>query len=105
MSNLVVWELVGPLLLELLVARGELEEARHLERERHRHPLVDAAEATLNRLLSPRGGLTCAELEVELREAMRRDPRGLRAVLSSVVDRYLAMKRTLRGRERLAWFS
>ena len=103
MSNLVVWELVGSLLLELLVARGEFEEARRLERERYRHPLVDMAEVTLNKVLSPRGGLTCAELEVELREAIRRDPRGLRAVLSGVVDRYLAMKRTLRGRERLVW--
>lgn len=103
MSNLVVWGLVGPLLLELLVERGEFEEAGRLEREGYRHPLVDMAEATLSRLLSPRGGLTCAELEVELREAIKRDPRGLRAVLSGVVDRYLAMKRAIRGRGRLVW--
>lgn len=86
--------------MELLLARGEFSEAERLRREGYTHPLVSMAETTLSRLLSPRGSISCSELEVELREAMRRDPAALRAVLSGVVERYLA---AVRRERRLAW--
>jgi len=93
MSGLVVWELLGMMLIALLEERGAYEEARELARQKSRHPLVERTEATLNKLLSPAGGLSCPELEEKIREAKKRDPRGLRAVLAGVVDSYLIAKR------------
>ncbi len=88
-----VWRLLGEILMELLAERGEFEEAERLRAEKYAHPLVEMAERTLSKMLAPQGGLTCPELEEALREAIRKNPHGLRAILSSVVDSYVNLAR------------
>jgi len=92
MSNLVVWHLVGSILISLLIKKGEYREANKLRSMGPDHPLVLEAEKVLGRLLIPRGGISCPRLEAELKEALKRDPQGLRAILDGVVENYVKKK-------------
>ena len=92
MSNLVVWHLVGSILISLLIKRGEYGEASKLRSMGPDHPLVLEAEKVLGRLRIPQGGIRCTKLEAELKEALKRDSRGLRAILDGVVENYVKKK-------------
>jgi len=88
MSNLVVWFLLSELILRTLDEIGESTLTTEVERLRENHPLVLYVEKQFQTLLKPNGGLSCPELEKELRELRKRDPIRFEQLVKKFVKDY-----------------
>jgi len=88
MSNLVVWYLLSEVILRTLDEIGESTLTTEVERFRENHPLVLYLEKQFQNLLKPNGGLSCPELEKELKALKDRDPVKFESLVKRFVKNY-----------------
>ncbi|RLE72113.1 MAG: hypothetical protein DRJ37_03580 [Thermoprotei archaeon] len=88
MSNTVVWELLGTLILQTLDFMGDPAETFKVEKEGENHPLVYYLEHRLSKVLGVQGAARCPELEKRIVELKRRDPTALKKLVEQEVKDY-----------------
>ncbi len=93
MSNLVVWELLGVLILQTLDSMGDPAETFKVEREGENHPLIHYLDRRLSKALGVQGAARCPELERKILELKRRDPSALKKLVERAVRDYYAERK------------
>lgn len=95
MSNEVVWQLLGSLILRILDRMGDVNRVVEVEREGQNHPLIYYIEDGLKRFFTPNGGLSCPELAQRIEEFKKRDPKGLESVIFQLIRNYYSREARL----------
>ena len=88
MSNKVVWELLGSLILGTLDRLADVEIVAEVEREKENHPLILYVEGYLRKFFVPNGGLSCPELGNRIREFRKKNPGELKKIIEALVREY-----------------
>jgi len=86
------------MILEYLMSKRDAMLAEEVRREKEEHPLVYHIERRLNQFFTPSGGLSCPELERNIRDAIRRDRNGFYMVLGAIIDEYRRKRPFSKGR-------
>lgn len=88
MSNKVVWELLGSLMIKMLDKLGDSKVVTEVEHYKENHPLTLYVEKYLRKLFAPNGGLSCPELAKRIEEFRKRNPKELEDVIRALVKEY-----------------
>jgi len=98
MSNKIIWELLGSLMLRTLDELGELRTVTEVERQGENHPLVLYVESYFRKFFAPNGGLSCPELGKHIEELRKRNPTELEQIVRVLVKEYCS--KTIPGKFR-----
>lgn len=93
MSNTVVWELLGVLILQTLDSMGDPAETFKVEKERENHPLIHYIEYRLSNALGVQGAARCPELEKRILELKKRDPAALKILVEQAITDYYSRRK------------
>jgi len=88
MSNRIIWELLGSLIMRTLDELGDLKIITEVECQRENHPLILYIESYLRKFFAPNGGLSCPELGKHIEELKRRKPTELEHIVKALVKEY-----------------
>ncbi|MCD6458885.1 MAG: hypothetical protein J7K82_08585 [Thermoproteales archaeon] len=93
MSNLVVWNILGTLILQVLDSMGDPVETISVERQRENHPLIHYLDLRLSQALGVQGSARCPELEKKIIELKNRDPSAISKLVRKIIKDYYSERR------------